>query len=70
MQVVVNKIPVTIRKKQYPFSNEFTASDVKLNANMEIELLATCTANSREPGRIYKCYYTLGGALLECYTIN
>jgi hypothetical protein len=70
MQVVVNKMPVTIRKKQYPFSNEFTASEVKLNEDWQIELLATCTANSKEPGRIYKCYYTLGGTLLECYTIN
>ena len=55
--------------KQLPFGNTFTASKIRL-INNEVVLYAKCTKASKEPGRVYKCYYTLNGELLECFTVN
>jgi hypothetical protein len=71
MQVTADNVTVTI--KELPFSNTFTASNAKLVTTQgitELQLVATCTATSKEPGRKYACFYTLQGMLDSCYTLN
>ena len=64
---------ITVTAKQLPFSNNFVQNTAKLCANEAGKFVAatvTCTANSREPGRIYAVYYTMLGNLISCCTLN
>ena len=64
---------VAITGKNRPFSNDFVPQQVKVvkyEGKDEINLLALCTKESDEPGRIYWCAYTMKGKLISCYTLN
>ena len=65
----------TATKKNLPFSNNFVLMGIKRfvrtrNGRDAVAVLVKCTADSKEPGRIYYCVYTYAGTLLECDTMN
>jgi hypothetical protein len=69
------QISFTATKANRPFSNNFTFMGIKRflrtrNGRDAVSLLVKCTADSKEPGRIYYCVYTYKGTLLECSTVN
>ena len=71
MIITVNNI--SVKCKQLPFSNKFTARKVRIVQDAgvdEIHLRALCTSDSKEPGRVYACAYSLQGDLLACNTLN
>jgi hypothetical protein len=62
-----------VQNKQRPFGNNFVVQSAKVvqyNGQDEIACFVLCTANSKEPGRIYFAQYTTAGELMECYTVN
>jgi hypothetical protein len=68
-----HSIAFTVAKTQLPFGNNFvqnSAKVVKYNGKDEVIAFVTCTADSKEPGRIYACAYNLKGKLQGCNTIN
>lgn len=60
---------ITVAKKQRPFSNDFTQIKVLESEEPdEVQAYVKCTANSKEPGRVYFVAYSkTTGALIECY---
>ena len=66
-------LTIKVAKKQLPFSNNFTQNKAQIKQREgvdEVHALVTCTANSREPGRMYATAYTLRGEMLFCVTYN
>ena len=65
-------VTLTIAKKHLPFSNNFVQHSVLVQEEPnEVQAYVKCTANSKEPGRIYFVAYKIAtGKLLECYTLN
>ena len=61
-----------VKKTQLPFSNNFVQYKVIEQVEpSEVQAYVKCTANSKEPGRIYFVAYSKAtGELLECYTLN
>ena len=62
-----------VKGKNKPFSNNFVVQSAKVvqyNGQDEIACFVLCTANSKEPGRIYFAQYSTAGKLQECYTVN
>ena len=62
-----------VKGKQRPFSNDFVVQSAKVvqyNGKDEVACFVLCTANSKEPGRIYFAQYSTKGVLQECYTVN
>ena len=56
-----------------PFSNNFvvqTANVVQYEGQDEIACVVLCTADSKEPGRLYFVQYSTQGQLQECNTLN
>lgn len=71
--MIINVNNISVKCKELPFSNKFTASKVRIvqyKGVDEINLQALCTNDSNEPGRIYFCAYSLQGDLLACNTLN
>ena len=63
----------TVTPKNRPFSNNFVqmTGEVQMYKGApEVHAAVECTANSNEPGRVYKCIFTPTGKLLECWTLN
>jgi hypothetical protein len=61
------------KKANKPFSNNFVMLESKITqyaGQDEITAYVTCTAKSKEPGRIYVCVYSLQGDLIACETVN
>ena len=59
--------------KNKPFSNNFVVQSAKVvqyNGKDEVACFVLCTANSKEPGRVYFVQYSTKGVLQECYTVN
>ena len=66
-------VALTIKGANRPFSNNFvqqSAKIVKYNGKDEVLAFVTCTADSKEPGRIYACAFSLKGKLMGCNTVN
>lgn len=67
-------VTFTVTKKcNKPFSNNFvqnSATVVQYAGKDEVQALVTCTANSKEQGRIYSVSYSMQGDLLACNTVN
>lgn len=64
---------VTVNVKRGPFGNKFKvqgAAIMQYAGQEELALRVLCTDDSREPGRIYSCNYSLDGDLLACNTLN
>lgn len=62
-----------VKGKDRPYSNNFvvqSAKVVKYNGQDEVACFVLCTANSKEPGRVYFAQYSTKGKLQECYTVN
>ena len=58
------------RKKNLPLGNSFVQLSAHITAAKEIHALVQCDAHSKEPGRIYSCFYSRKGRLLGCMTVN
>lgn len=61
--------------KRGPFGNKFvqhgSATLVgEFGKKVYVKFYALCTDDSIEPGRIYLCYATLKGTIVECETVN
>ena len=71
--VSANGFTIKVSKKQLPFGNNFVqhkaiAEQPEPN---EVQAYVLCTANSKEPGRIYFVAYSkTTSELIECYTVN
>jgi hypothetical protein len=71
--ITVSTLSFNVAKKQRPFSNNFVQNSARIvqhEGGDEVHAYITCTANSQEPGRIYKCAYSMQGELLACCTVN
>ena len=70
--VTADGVTITVSKKQLPFGNDFVQhSTFAQEEPNEVQAYVQCTANSKEPGRIYFVAYSkVNGQLIECYTIN
>ncbi len=68
--ITCNNYSFTVTKKDNkPFSNNFIMLKSKMtqyNGQDEITAYVKCTADSKEPGRVYVCVYSLTGKLMEC----
>lgn len=77
MQNVVTTpfVTLNVTKKNLPFGNtfvqrKFVRTERTRNGRNAIVVFVTCTAESKEPGRVYLCAYTEKGTLLSCITAN
>ena len=71
--VVAGSYNFVVKGKQRPFSNDFVVQQAKVvqyNGQDEVACFVLCTANSKEPGRIYFVQYSTKGVIQECYTVN
>ena len=66
---VVTVNDVTVQVKRGPYGNKFTVQHAEIEQDM-LQIRALCTADSREPGRIYICNYSMKGDLIACATLN
>jgi hypothetical protein len=67
-----NGIEIKITGKNRPFGNDFEqlkSVALEVNGQQEIAARVKCIGG-REPGRIYDCYYSMRGLLMECNTVN
>ena len=60
---------VTVQVKHGPYGNKFTVQRAKIEQDM-LQIKVLCTADSREPGRVYICNYSMKGDLIACATLN
>ena len=61
------------KKSNKPFSNNFLMLESEITqyaGQDEITAFVKCTADSKEPGRIYACTFSTMGELVACNTIN
>jgi hypothetical protein len=70
-----NAVTFAVKAKNRPFSNNFVQHKVAgtvrtRNGRDAVAVYVKCTDDSREPGRIYLCVYTLAGTLLQCESYN
>jgi len=71
--VVAGSYNFVVTGSNKPFSNDFvvqTAKVVHYNEQDEVACFVLCTANSKEPGRVYFAQFSTKGVLQECYTVN
>ena len=71
--VSAGQYKLTIKGSNRPFGNDFVQTEaeiVQYEGQDEISAYVLCDKNSREPGRIYKCAYSLDGVLQACNTVN
>ena len=70
--VSANGVTIAVSNTQLPYSNNFVQhSTFAQEEPNEVQAYVKCTANSKEPGRIYFVAYSKqNGKLIECYTIN
>jgi len=71
--ITVNDTVLTIAQKELPFSEPFTQLEARIVQHEGVdEVLAyvTCTAEAKQPGRMYACYYSMEGKLEGCNTMN
>jgi len=64
---------IVASKKHLPMGNNFLQQVVicEQPEPNEVQAYVKCTANSKEPGRVYFVAYSkTTGALIECYTID
>ena len=62
-----------VKGKNKPFSNNFVVQSAKVvqyNGVDEVACVVLCTADSKEPGRLYFAQYSTDGKLQECNTLN
>lgn len=60
-----------VSKRNLPYKNNFTQlSAAVFEDSITVRVLVQCTADSREPGRIYACLYNIAGSLQGCVSIN
>jgi len=71
--ITASNYTFTVAKKQLPFTNNFVQDTATVEQYMgkdEIRAIVTCTANSKEPGRVYSVIYSTKGQLIACNTLN
>jgi hypothetical protein len=70
--VTADGFTLKVSNTQLPFGNTFVQhSTFAQEEPNEVQAYVKCTANSREPGRIYFVAYSkINGKLIECYTVN
>jgi len=67
--VSANGFAISVKKAQRPFSNNFVQiKNIEQVEPNEVQAYVKCTANSKEPGRVYFVAYSKAtGELIECY---
>lgn len=63
----------TVHAQQGPFSNKFIVRRAEFEVYEgveELHVIALCTEDSAEPGRLYSVNYSLQGELMACTTLN
>lgn len=62
-----------VKGSNRPFGNNFVlqrATVVQYEGQDEVEAVVLCTNDSKEPGRLYLCYFSTKGKLEGCNTLN
>ena len=67
--ITCNNVTLQISNTQRPYSNNFVQQSATLRNN-NIHAVVVCTANSKEPSRVYACVYNMQAQLLACCTLN
>lgn len=71
--ITASNYKFTVAKKQLPYGNDFVQDSATVQPYMgvdEVRAIVTCTANSKEPGRVYGCTFSTKGKLIACNTLN
>lgn len=67
---LANSTVITVAKKQLPMGNNFVVQRIVAETATDVECVVRCTANSKQPGRLYSCNYTLQGKIIAAQTLN
>ena len=67
--VSANGFAIKVSKAELPFGNNFVQiNSIEQVEPNEVQAYVKCTANSKEPGRVYFVAYSkVNGELIECY---
>ena len=71
--VTAGPYTIVVKGSNRPFGNNFVvqrASIVQYEGVDEVEAIVLCTTDSKEPGRLYLCYFSTKGVLEGCNTLN
>ena len=67
---LANNTVVAVAKKQLPMGNNFTVHKLIAETAEQVECVVRCAADSKEPGRLYYCNYTLQGKIIAAHTLT